>query len=59
MAYQVLCYAYVVPRVGLLEVHEAGLKNEIEPRDDADRKRKQAERGDNNPLPSVQDGPER
>ncbi len=55
---QIFRHAHVIPRIGFLEVDEAGLKDQIEPGNDADGERQQAERGYDDPLPTVQESPE-
>jgi hypothetical protein len=58
MANQIFRHAHVIPRIGFLKVDEAGLKDQIESRDNADGKRQQAESGYDDPLPAVQESPE-
>ena len=52
---QIFRHAHVIPRIAFLKVDEAGLKHQIEARDDADGQGENAEQGYDDPLPTLQE----
>lgn len=58
MTDQIFRDTHVIPGIGFLKVDEAGLKDQIEPRDDSDAQREETEGGDDDPLPTVPESPE-